>query len=106
MTSSDKDAATFTFIFRKCYVIESAVGPDESTRADVMIAPTKRFTCCVPSCCYITYDCSHQTFDLLRAILDLRDVPYNLVCALRSEGSSTSWTRVVEQEEGKYLYWD
>jgi len=33
-----------------------------------MIAPTKRFTCCVPSCCYITYNCSHQTFDLLRAI--------------------------------------
>jgi len=40
-----------------------------------MIAPTKRLTCCVPSnccvpsCCCITYDCSYQTFYLLRAIL-------------------------------------
>lgn len=38
--------------------------------------------------------------------ISLRDVPYNLVSALRSDGSSTSWTRVVEQEEGEYLYWD
>jgi len=36
-----------------------------------IIVPTKRLTCCVPSFCCITYGCSHQMFDLLRAILDV-----------------------------------
>jgi len=77
-----------------------------SLDSSTVIRSSAGLICAQCWCLYLACLDNPRKVTLFSLRISPRDVPYNLVSAVRSDGSSTSWTGVVEQEEGEYLYCD